>query len=454
MAVSTDADFRPAAEAISCRTCNATGARKSVEVCLLGASFDTYNMGVSALAESSIKVILNSCPNANVNILGGRSQDEYRMKLFNREVRVKNVPLRFCRNVFLPDHYCRFFLYVLLFKVLRSDRLQRLLTGRNPYVKAIHEADVVVDIVGGDSFSDIYGLFGFMRSFLARWLVILFGKKLIMLPQTYGPFNHLLTRTLAKYILRHASKIYSRDVPGLAYARNLLGCKNAGTKIEFCPDVAFVLDAQEPRHPDVSLLQEVRKKGDVLVGLNVSGLLWNGGHTRDNMFALGVEYPKLVHSIVERLLQNDKVVVLLVPHVSAPEGTVESDPQACRHIYENARGKYSDRVFLVQGVHNQNEIKYLIGMCNFFIGSRMHSCIAALSQCIPAVGLAYSKKFYGVFQSIGVEKLAIDLRHATTDEILTSVARAFEQREATAGHLKAVIPDIQAQVLRMFDGLS
>jgi polysaccharide pyruvyl transferase WcaK-like protein len=453
MAVYADVHFRPVAEAISGRTHAAAVAPKNVQVCLLGASFDTHNMGVSALAESSIKAILSSWPDANVRILGGRSPGRYSMNLFDREVCVENVPLRFCRNVFLPDHYCRYFLHALLFKLLRSDRLRRRLAGCNPYVKAIHEADVVVNIVGGDSFSEIYGLFSFVRTFMTGWLVILFDKRLVMLPQTYGPFNHSWTRALAKYTLRHAGKIYSRDVPGLAYVKGLLGRRDAGMNVEFCPDVAFVLDAHEPCHSDAAMLQGLRRKGNVLVGLNVSGLLWNGGHTRDNMFALGVDYPGLVRRLVEMLLQNDQVAVLLVPHVFAPDGAVESDPQACRQIYESTRDKCPDRVLLVQGEHNQNQLKYLIGQCDFFIGSRMHSCIAALSQCVPAVGLAYSRKFHGVFESVGVEQFAVDLRNATTDETLAAVASAFEQRETTAEHLKAVIPGIQSQVLGMFSGL-
>ncbi|MBW2647335.1 MAG: hypothetical protein JRE23_14395 [Deltaproteobacteria bacterium] len=28
-------------------------------------------------------------------------------------------------------------------------------------------------------------------------------------------------------------------------------------------------------------------------------------------------------------------------------------------------------------------MKYSIGLCDFFIGARMHSAIAALSQCAP-----------------------------------------------------------------------
>ena len=49
--------------------------------------------------------------------------------------------------------------------------------------------------------------------------------------------------------------------------------------------------------------------------------------------------------------------------------------------------------------------KAVIGQCDFFIGSRMHACIAALSQGVPCVGVAYSMKFAGVFDTVGMERM-------------------------------------------------
>ena len=49
-------------------------------------------------------------------------------------------------------------------------------------------------------------------------------------------------------------------------------------------------------------------------------------------------------------------------------------------------------------------MKYLIGQCDFFVGSRMHSCIAAVSQCVPAVSIAYSDKFIGVMATLGLSR--------------------------------------------------
>ena len=65
---------------------------------------------------------------------------------------------------------------------------------------------------------------------------------------------------------------------------------------------------------------------------------------------------------------------------------------------------------IVAAEYDQHEIKGVIGRCDFFIGSRMHACIAALSQGVPCVGVAYSMKFEGVFASVGMGEGVVDGR--------------------------------------------
>jgi polysaccharide pyruvyl transferase WcaK-like protein len=422
-----------------------------MNICLLGASFDTGNLGVSALAESSVKIILNKWSDAEVILLGsGYKPQQHRLFISDKEISVKTLPVRFCKNIFLPYHFLRFVLYGLLVKVLPTSQLKNTLVNRNPYFKILYEMDLVADITGGDSFSDIYGFRRFFLGFLRKWLIIFLGKKLILLPQTYGPFKKNITKAMARYLLKRAQKIYSRDRESLEYVKNLLGGNTENGKVQFAPDVAFVLDSRKPTDFDASPLSKIRKNTTV-VGLNISGLLFNGGYTQDNMFGLKTDYRTLIPAVVRMLLENKDVVVLLVPHVFPPTGyEVESDPNACLKVYEQLKQIYSGRIFLVEVQYDQGEMKYIIGLCDFFIGSRMHTCIAALSQGIPAIGLAYSKKFEGVFRSVGAEHSVIDMRSRNHDEILEDIAEAYKCRQATAKHLAEIIPVIREEVLKLF----
>ena len=452
----------------SCTAMATKHKNNSIKICLLGPSFGTGNLGVDALVEASIKVILNRWPDAEVTLLGsGWVDSEYRLRLLDRDIHVRSMPIRFCANVFLANHFVVLFLYAMLMKVFRGRRMRQALTGRNPYLRAIAEADMVADITGGDSFSDIYGMQRFVTGFLRKWLITVFRKKLVLLPQTYGPFDKRLTRILARHIINYATLVYSRDRNGPDDIGALLGAVKGGGKVKFVPDVGFLLDPHRPQGEEVESLEKIKGPGTTLVGLNISGLLSCSSDGGDNIFNLKIDYAALIDSIVEFLMQQEGTTILLVPHVvsvrkSDASGSKrvnkkgyreQSDSVACERLYERVARKCSGRIFLVRGHYNHNETKYIIGLCDFFIGSRMHACIAALSQCIPAVGVAYSGKFLGVFESVGVEDCVVDARHCAEDEILEKIGSAYQERGHIRENLKDTVPCVQSAALGMFKTL-
>ncbi len=423
-----------------------------MKIGLLGASFDTGNLGVNALAESSIKCILHCWPDAQIILLdSGWKIEEEKITIGDKELQIKKLPIRFCKNMFIENHFVVLCFYAFLLKVFRGEKFKRFCAQRNSSLNCITQMDMVADITGGDSFSDIYGMRRFTLGFLRKWLALLFNKELIMLPQTYGPFKRRVARAMARYILNRASLVYSRDRAGIGDVNKLLNnCENG--KVRFVPDVAFVLEPRKPEHLDIEPSVNIRAQNSIVVGLNVSGLLFNVGNNQNNMFGLKTDYRTLIPTIVRTLLKKKDVVVLLVPHVFPPTGyEVESDPKACLKVYEQLKQTYPGRIFLVEGQYDQGEIKYIIGLCDFIIGSRMHVCIAALSQSIPAVGIAYSKKFHGVFESIGVEDCVVDARSSDEMEVIEKIESVFARRDQIRKHLEDVMPQVKSDIMNIFN---
>jgi polysaccharide pyruvyl transferase WcaK-like protein len=316
------------------------------------------------------------------------------------------------------------------------------------------ETDFFADITGGDSFSDIYGLKRFVFGFFRKLLPIMFNKELILLPQTYGPFNKPLMKCMARYILKHANVIYSRDIAGVEYVSKLLN--GAEDKVRCVPDLAFVLDSRRPSDIDIGSLSDVRTEESVVVGFNISGLLYYGGCAGNNMFGLKEDYERIICRIIDFLMTKKNILVLLVPHIFPPveifeAEIVENDVAACLDVYKKFHTKYPARIFMVRGRYDQGEIKYIIGLCNFFMGSRMHSTIAALSQCVPAVGMAYSKKFAGVFQMAEVEEYVVDMRQLDEAQTLERISELYGTRESARRRLCEVIPKVQEKVMSLFD---
>jgi len=164
-----------------------------------------------------------------------------------------------------------------------------------------------------------------------------------------------------------------------------------------------------------------------------------------------VEYPKLVYDLIDFLIEQKKANVLLVPHVFGWGN--ESDDKVCAQLYEALRDKYPGKIGWVRGSYDQSEIKHIIGACDFFIGSRMHACIAAASQSVPVVPMAYSDKFVGVMQTIGIEANVVDLREMNEEEIFTVIDRAFEHRVQVRQELAQTMPHVKESVLSSFEGI-
>jgi polysaccharide pyruvyl transferase WcaK-like protein len=419
-------------------------------ILLLGASFGTGNMGVGALAAGALTVVSQRHPGAEVALLDyGREPTVSAVRVGGRTLAVPLVNLRFSWKLLLPNNVAALLALSLLARGLGAG-LRRWLIRRNAWLRAIAGADAAVAVSGGDSFSDLYGMGRFLYVALPQLLALSLGVKLIMLPQSIGPFRRAPARWIAGFVVRRAQRVYSRDEAGIEEIRKLAGARGKAAHDCFCYDMGFVVEPHPPRELDLGGLDVRRAHGSPpLVGLNVSGLLLMGGYSRANMFGLRLDYGALVDRLVALFIDEKNAEVLLVPHVFGDTG--ESDAAAAAALHERLRNRHPQRLHAVRGRYDQNEIKHVIGLCDFFVGSRMHACIAALSQCIPAVGVAYSDKFAGVFDSVGAGHMVADPRRLGLEETVGAVSRAFDGRGAERARLRAAMPGIRARVLGLLD---
>ncbi|MEP2473683.1 MAG: polysaccharide pyruvyl transferase family protein [Paracoccaceae bacterium] len=296
--------------------------------------------------------------------------------------------------------------------------------------RSVRRCDIVLDIGAGDSFSDIYGAKRFIKYMTAKATVLALGRPLILSPQTIGPFKAGWARRVAFVTMRRAAAIFARDEKSIAILRD----QGFGGDVHLASDVALRLpyDAPAARADD----------GPVRVGINVSGLLMNGGYTGANMFGLKGDYPAMMTRIVTRFAQMEGVVVHLVPHVIADTMPVEDDYRASETLARDV----GQGVKMAPKFTSPSEAKTYIAGMDFFMGARMHACIAAFSSGVPVVPMAYSRKFAGLFGALEYPH-TVDCTSDPAEEI---EARIFEQFEARA----ALANETQAAFARGLDRLS
>jgi len=423
-------------------------------ISLIGASLSTNNLGVNALAVGTLRCVFHHFPDADVSLFDYDRQPRiHEVQIGKRTVQIPLVNIRFSKKPWQPNHIVYLLALAALSRLLPGKRLRARLLSGNRAAQHLLDADIIAAISGGDSFSDIYGYGRLFYVALPLILVILLGKELVLLPQTLGPFHGRMAKAVARFILSRAKVVYSRDFAGKREAERLLGSSEAD-QVRFNYDVGFALEPVPPQ--DMALVEKLvlREPGMALVGVNVSGLLYVGGYSKDNMFGLCVDYRQFVEDLIRTLVENCQAVVLLVPHVYGETPGSESDVVACREVYQQLSGRFGARLRLIDREFNESEVKFLIGRCDFFLGSRMHSCIAAISQGVPTVPIAYSDKFIGVMETVHVDSLVVDARKHSSAEILSHIESTFRNRVSVRQALTASMPAVQKDVLSLFDSFA
>lgn len=283
------------------------------------------------------------------------------------------------------------------------------------YLSDLGRLDIVLDIGAGDSFTDTYGDKRFAYIMATKMLPIARGVPLVLSPQTIGPFSRQPHMRAAAWACGRAAAVFARDPLSSQALRSLAPGARAFETI----DVAFALPFERP----------ARKDGPLRVGVNVSGLLFNGGYTGKGEFGMAVDYASYTNGLLAALVGRKDVAVELICHVSAPEQPRDDDGAVAERLAADVPG-----VRRVPDFASPSEAKSFISGLDFLVGARMHATIAAYSTGVPVVPVSYSRKFEGLFGGLDY-RWVVPRTGMSTEAALAFTLDALERR----GELEAAI---------------
>lgn len=374
-------------------------AARRITIGLIWHSMNSDNLGVGALTLSNIAILRAAAARLGLKphflILGWRDPRPWYAEFED----VENIPLR-TRDLARPG---------------------------GKLGQALARCDIAFDIGGGDSFTDIYGPRRFMVVWGTKLRAVMARRPFLLSPQTVGPFEKRWSRILARASMNMAEAVVTRDAPSTRFIKDL-GVK---THILEATDVAMRLpyDAPQPSQD-----QTVR------VGLNVSGLMFSGGYTQSNQFGLKSSYPDLIREIIRWFQAQPGVELHLVGHVQSNNQPIEDDHRVGVALAEEFPGTKVSPFF-----GSPSEAKSYIAGLDFFMGARMHAAIAAFSSGVPVVPMAYSRKFIGVFGTLGYTHVA-DCKADTAEEILGRIKDGFANRAQIAEEVAAGMRQVNARL--------
>ena len=328
--------------------------------------------------------------------------------------------------------------------------LGRAIGGLHPVVRVLDRCNAILDVSGGDSFSDIYGGKQFWSVIRPKLIAKRRGTPLVLLPQTYGPFKADESRRVAREAVLGATLAWARDHYSYDALKDLLGNEFDPDRHRQGVDMAFNLRAVDPGE---KLSSEIRgwigeKAEHPLIGVNVSGLIGLDMDWSRRRFGLRANYVEAHCDFIREAMKETDLRLLLIPHV------MSIDPPACERILRELPSSLAPRIRIAPADLDECEVKWLISKMDWFSGTRMHATIAALSSSVPSAATAYSDKTRGVFASCGVEEQVIDPRELDTRDVTDRLIHSFESREQIRGLLSSTIGDVKARATEQFSDMT
>lgn len=348
---------------------------------LMGIAINNKNMGCIALTMSLLELLKSIADDNSICI-------DY--TLFDERPE-KNKTNEICNIMNIDISHIR------LVKEGRYGSVKRIAWHFIDNIKQINEirkCDLIIDLTQGDSFTDIYGERRFYNYTRMKRLVQKLHKPLILGPQTYGPFEIEKCARYAKKVINDSKAVITRDCESGKYLEKL-GIR----KFEVTTDLAFALPFE---------LRKIYSK-KIRIGVNISGLLVaHKIESTETKFQRRVNYDELMLSVIDWIYADKRYELHIIPHV-------EEDLLAAEELLKN----YPDVIFHKM-FKNPIEAKECITSMDIFVGARMHAAIAALSGGVATIPLAYSRKFTGLFSTLGYE-YTIDLQKTSTKEAINTV---------------------------------
>lgn len=330
----------------------------------------------------------------------------------------------------IPDSFLRLFL-----KGLIKDKMK----GWNEFNDAINRCDLFVDSCGGDSFSDIYGNYTLRYISKNHKLAKKKGKKVILLPQTIGPFNTKEGKIRGSEMMNYAHHIFVRDV----LSKNAALYYVPESKITQSIDMAFYMEYEQP-------IVNPKTDSKQCIGLSPSALLWNGGYSGNNQFCLKENYKNLIRRIISKL-EEEKFEVVLLAHVlyGSASKPREDDYWLCKRLL-----KEFPRCKIAPYFYTPMEAKGFISTLDGLLSSRMHCCIGAYSSGVPVFTLGYSRKFNGLFNNTLDYYYGTDLRKDNINSTLDKLEDYLHNLSTIRQEMPSRLQYIESEKTRFIRNLS
>lgn len=316
----------------------------------------------------------------------------------------------------------------------------RALCRVHPALRALSEADVVVD-VAGISFVDGRPFPLLVYNVLMTGIPLLLGARVVKCSQAMGPFRRPLNRLGARLVLPRLAAVVARGDSTHSNLRDL-GLENARR----AADLAFTMAIPEAAREAAARLLEEHGVGGPFVAVVPSAVV--DGYCRSR----GIDYPGRLAALIEGIAETGTDVILL-PHAARPgrPGSRMNDLPLVREL--GARVP-SERCRLIDRSLPPDVLRAVIERADQLVTSRFHAMISALSVRTPVLVVGWSHKYEEVLGDFGLAEWTLDYSALEAGGLEARFAALREASPAVRARLAERLPAVVADARGSFDAVA
>lgn len=292
---------------------------------------------------------------------------------------------------------------------------------------ALRQADAIFDASGytlGSGWPKQSGRTLLQTISLARQ----FGKKIILMPQSFGPFDwgekdDVDFLRQVKNELAYPTKIYAREREGYECLTSL-GIDN----VELSTDLVI----REKFFPGTSEIFAERSAKDIEYPPRDSvGFIIN-----QNLFRIGDTSAvlNLYASMLEKLVNDGEKVCII--------NTSTADTQLVEKVLKMITN--SHKVTVITGEYSSPELIDIIARFKYVVASRYHSVVFAYRSGVPAVILGWAKKYDELAAHFQQQDYVFDIRNATADQVIAQIGKMAANYKTESQRIQACLKNMQA----------
>ncbi len=393
---------------------------KNTEVVIAPANTD-LNRGDQALVWETARIIMDSKDSTNISLISyGNSENEKYMqnrqskkngynfidpliphpsRVLNGKLKNNSLKAIIWGIVSLRDIIPR--LMILSKSNIISKIGKGLLTSNekeliNEYLKF----DMIVYKGGGfiHSYGKISDIYVFMYQLYYAIFAKRNNKKVIFLPNSFGPFQNSIAKKLYINIMNKADLITVREKISEEQNNNILNNQSF-----LYPDLGFFIKKNKSfdfyKYLTKNNIEIDNSKKNI--GITVRPYNFSGHKNKEMLYK---KYIKSISKFIEKYQENYNI--FLIAQTMGPSDH-ENDGLAIKDVQNNLRNKVS----IISDIDlNANDLVSIYGHMDFVIGTRFHSVIFAFTQCVPCIAISYGgNKGEGIMKDFSLGKYEVKI---------------------------------------------